>query len=78
MSGERIPQYFRASRGDMDGETGSMTRSSAPYHETTILRGRSRTKLQEVGGPWPPPVFSPSKLGWNRANSYSHLHGAQS
>ncbi|GFT71204.1 hypothetical protein TNCV_3002041 [Trichonephila clavipes] len=31
-----------------------------------------------VEGPWTPPGFSPSKLGWNRAKSFCHLHSAQS
>ncbi|GFT33971.1 hypothetical protein TNCV_4384321 [Trichonephila clavipes] len=39
-----------------------------------VVGGRER----EVGGPWPPPGFSPSNLGWNRENSYCHLHGAHS
>ncbi|GFT38695.1 hypothetical protein TNCV_1498861 [Trichonephila clavipes] len=32
----------------------------------------------EVGRPWQPPGFSPSKLGWNRAKSYRRLYVAQS
>ncbi|GFX03744.1 hypothetical protein TNCV_2113161 [Trichonephila clavipes] len=27
--------------------------------------------------PDPPPVSSPSKLGWNRPKSYCHLYGAK-
>ncbi|GFW46072.1 hypothetical protein TNCV_3276891 [Trichonephila clavipes] len=37
-----------------------------------------RGRRTEVGRPRPPPGCSPSKLGWNRAKSYCHLHGAQS
>ncbi|GFT15946.1 hypothetical protein TNCV_3315121 [Trichonephila clavipes] len=35
-------------------------------------------KGKRSGDLWPPPECSPSKLGWNRAKSYCHLHGAQS
>ncbi|GFW30494.1 hypothetical protein TNCV_454321 [Trichonephila clavipes] len=48
-----------------------------PFRHMGTLNSR-RALSPLVRGPWPPPGFSPSKLGWNRAKSYCHLHGAQS
>ncbi|GFW53817.1 hypothetical protein TNCV_3939111 [Trichonephila clavipes] len=35
-------------------------------------------KGRKMGGPDLPPGCSASKLGWNRAKSYNHMHGAKS
>ncbi|GFV05033.1 hypothetical protein TNCV_222501 [Trichonephila clavipes] len=36
-----------------------------------LVEGKERLELLD------PTVFSPSKLEWNRAKSYCHLHGVQ-
>ncbi|GFW20477.1 hypothetical protein TNCV_4547441 [Trichonephila clavipes] len=43
---------------------GGTLKSRRAAKSSRVIGGRGI----EVGGPWPPPGFSPSKLGWNRAN----------
>ncbi|GFX88145.1 hypothetical protein TNCV_159601 [Trichonephila clavipes] len=64
--------YSSCPTGIVHGGTLNSRRAASPLVWLVDARGR------KVGAPWLTPGFSPSKLGWNRAKSYCHLHGAQS
>ncbi|GFW15269.1 hypothetical protein TNCV_174141 [Trichonephila clavipes] len=71
-----MPQGLSSNPGeDMD-----VCKCIGPLRHGGILNSRRAVSpfVWLVGGLCPPSGFSSSKLGWNRAKSFCHLHDAQS